>query len=125
MSKPTIAVDVDGVIFEYKDWKGIQHFGKPIKKVRECLKILQKSGFKIVIYTCRANPALQEESLPLLEMYIRRELLSTEIPFDEIAMAGKPFAEYYIDDHGIRFNDWETTLKQIFILEKARADKFE
>ena len=125
MSQPTVAVDLDGVIFEYKDWKGLQHFGKPIKDVKKALKMLRKMGFKIVIFTCRANPAIQDEPLPALELYIRKALEIAEIPFDEIAMNGKPFAAYYIDDRGIRFETWEDTMFQLTILEKARADKFE
>ncbi len=125
MSKPVVAVDLDGVIFEYRDWKGLQHFGKPIKDVKKALKMLRKMGFKIVIFTCRANPAIQDEPLPVLELYIRKALLANEIPFDEIAMTGKPFAAYYIDDRGIRFNDWNDTMMKLVALEKARADKFE
>ncbi len=125
MSKPTVAIDLDGVIFEYRDWKGLQHFGKPIKDVKKALKMLRRMGFKIVIFTCRANPALQDEPLPQLELYIRKALEGAEIPFDEIAMTGKPFAEYYVDNHAVRFNDWSDALMKITALEKHRANKFE
>ncbi len=125
MSQLTVAIDLDGVIFEYKDWKGLRHFGKPIKDVKKALKMLRRMGFKIVIFTCRANPALQDEPLPQLELYIRRALQAAEIPFDEIAMAGKPWADYYVDSHGIRFNSWDDTMMKLMALEKHRADKFE
>lgn len=125
MSEPTIAIDLDGVIFEYKDWRGLGHFGKPIKHVRKSLRLLQKMGFKIVIYTCRLNPAIQDEPLPQLELRVRNALISADIPFDEVCTAGKPFALYYIDDRGVRFESWEHTLFQIAALEKIREDKFE
>ena len=126
MSEKTIAVDLDGVIFEYRDWKGIEHFGKPIKNVRRSLEMFRKMGFKIVVYTCRTNPKLHPEyPLPQLELMVRKALLSAEIPFDEVAIGGKPIALYYIDDRGIRFNSWEDALMKITALEKARADKFE
>ena len=125
MSQLTVAIDLDGVIFEYKDWKGLRHFGKPIKDVKKALKMLRRMGFKIVIFTCRANPALQDEPLPQLELYIRKALQGAEIPFDEIAMTGKPWAEYYIDDRGIRFNSWDDAMMKLVALEKYRADKFE
>ncbi len=125
MSKPVVAVDVDGVIFEYKDWKGLDHFGKPIKGVKKSLQLIRKMGFHIIIHTCRMNEQLQDEPLPQLEFKIRRALLQAEIPFDEVCTGGKPFAAYYIDDRGIRFENWDDTIFQFMILEKARADKFE
>ena len=126
MSEKTIAVDLDGVIFEYRDWKGIEHFGKPIKNARRSLDMFRKMGFKIVVYTCRTNPKLHTEyPLPQLELMVRKALLSAEIPFDEVSIGGKPIALYYIDDRGIRFENWEDTMFQISILEKKRADKFE
>ena len=126
MSQPTIAIDLDGVIFEYRDWKGVEHFGKPVKNVKRSLTLLQKMGFKIVIYTCRTNPKLHTEyPLPQLELLVRKALLTAEIPFDEVAIGGKPIAHYYIDDRGIRFNDWEDALMKVTALEKYRADQFE
>lgn len=126
MSQPTIAVDLDGVILEFKDWKGVYHFGKPIKNAKRSLEMLRKMGFKIVVYSNRLNPVTNDaEPLPVLVELVKKALEKHEIPFDEISVY-KPLAEYYIDDRAIRFGgDWETTMQQVVILEKHRANKFE
>ena len=124
--KKTIAVDLDGVIFEYREWKGVEHFGKPIKNAVRSLELLKKMGFKIVIYTTRLNPKINtEEPLPVLKELVSAALKKERIPFDEIETSGKPMALYYIDDRGIRFSTWEIVLQQVAILEKHRANQFE
>lgn len=124
MNDKAIAVDLDGVIFEYRDWKGIHHFGKPVKNAKRSLEMLRKMGFKIVIYTTRTNPRFNEEVLPQLYAIVAAALEKEKIPFDEIEIYGKPIALYYIDDRGISFENWDQTLKQITVLEDARAKLF-
>ena len=82
-------------------------------------------GFKIVINTTRVNPAVNtEEPLPVLKEIVHRALERERLPFDAIETAGKPIALYYVDDRAIRFQDWEQTLKQVVIFEKARGKVF-
>jgi hypothetical protein len=63
---------------------------------------------------------------------VREVLDEYGIPYDEVWVeTGKPIADYYIDDRGVYFSDWDQVLKSIGILEsftrqekKMKKDKF-
>ena len=95
-----IAVDFDGTVVQH-------HYPKigPLKEgAKEALQGFKKAGHKIIIWTCRAG---QEEK------DVRAFLLANDIPFDSInnpimgADLGtrKVYADLYIDDKGLRFED--------------------
>lgn len=112
----TIAVDLDGTILKnLKEWKGINYFGRPERKVRECLKFLKTHGFEILIHSTRLNPAYSERAPAWLRMNVAEVLDDEGIPFDEVFMGtGKPLAEFYIDDRAVFYaGDWEETMKEI------------
>ena len=110
----TIAVDLDGVIFEYDDWKGIDYYGKPVEGVKKSLRYLKYSlGYRIEIYTTRMNKEINKGySKTQLRRKITNALLTHKIPFDGICLA-KPIAEFYIDDRAIRFKNWKSTIRFI------------
>lgn len=110
----TIAVDLDGVIFEADGFGGINHVGKLIRNVRKSLRYLKYSlGYRIEIYTCRLNKELNKGYSNIqLRRKIAKILLDHKIPFDGIALA-KPYADFYIDDRAIRFKDWASTVRFI------------
>jgi len=115
----TIAIDLDGVIFKYDEWRGIDHFGEPVKGARLALEELKHQGFEIVIYTTRTNPGANPGYTKYqLAAKVDRALKKHNIPFDRIEIAGKPIAKYYIDDRAIRFSGWGETLFTIRHLEK-------
>lgn len=99
-NKPlTIAVDFDGVIADYDDWKGSQNLGSPRGDVIEALRELRSQGWKIVVYSTRGT----EEIAPYL--------IDNDVPFDEINQnssyqtAGvKPVATIYWDDRACRYS---------------------
>jgi len=107
-----VCIDLDGTIAHYEEWKGETHFGEPVEGVQEALKQISYAGWKIIIFTTRANRKLVSEYL-----------LSHSIPFDYInenpdqpknAIGGKPYAEAYIDDRGIQFNgNWQETANEV------------
>jgi len=111
-----IAVDLDGVIFEYDptDWRGLKHFGKPVEGVITALMMLQKAGHKIIIYSTRTNPVVNPEypKAQLLD-FVQKELDRHAIPYDRIETEGKPYAHVYIDDRAFRFESWDQVLKEI------------
>lgn len=113
-NEKTIAVDLDGVIFKYDGWKGIDYYGEPIEGVRKSLRYLKYSmGYRIEIYTNRLNKENNKGySNTQLRRKVARALLKHKIPFDGIALA-KPLAEFYIDDRAIRFKDWPGTIRFI------------
>lgn len=120
--KRIIAVDLDGTILrEKKPVKSVTDFGQPEKKVRECLKFLQRHGFEILIHTCRTSPELSDQPPVWLWMNVEEALKEREIPFDRIYNGlGKPLAEFYIDDRGVFYaGDWEKTMREIL----ARAER--
>lgn len=110
----SIAVDLDGVIFEYDDWKGIDHFGRPVLGVKKSLRYLKYSlGYRIEIYTTRMNKEINKGySKTQLRKKIAKALFDNKIPFDGICLA-KPIAEFYIDDRAIRFKTWQSTVRFI------------
>ncbi len=98
-----IAVDFDGTLVEHR-YPAIG----PLKPgAKEALVALHKAGHKIAIWTCRAG----EE-----ERAVRVFMIENGIPFDTVnaAVPGadlgtrKIYADVYIDDKGLRFDDnWE------------------
>lgn len=109
-----IALDFDGVI--HKSSKGYYDgtvYDEPIDGVEYALKKLSKK-YKIIIFTCKAKPDRPlingktgvELIWDWLETYNLKEYISDIV-------SEKPRASYYIDDKGIRFTNWNDTLKQI------------
>ena len=107
-NKNTIAIDFDGVI--HKNSKGFHDgtiYDKPIENVKNSLEYLSKS-YKLVIYTCKANPNRPlingETGIDLIWGWLQRWNLHGYI--DDVTYT-KPNALYYIDDKAIRFINWE------------------
>ena len=48
-----ICVDLDGVVFEFDGWKGVDKFGNVIDGAVETLKKLKSDGWYIVLFTTR------------------------------------------------------------------------
>lgn len=89
-----IAVDLDHTLVNGSE---------PIEGARKALGILKEKGYRILIHTCN-NPEWAE-----------KVLRNNDIWFDSIwTKQGKPVADIYLDDHGLRFcGNWEQTLKDI------------
>ena len=120
IGKETLALDFDGVIHDdYLRSAGGDDgdemydgtiYEEPFDGVEEALIKLSNS-YRIVIYTCKANP-----SRPLIEGKTGTELIQEwlkEYNLDKYISAiefEKPHARYYIDDKGYRFENWEDTM---------------
>jgi hydroxymethylpyrimidine pyrophosphatase-like HAD family hydrolase len=98
-----IAVDFDGTVVEHQYPK----IGPLKPGAKEALQAFRKAGHKIAIWTCRAGKEEKE---------VRDFLQSNGIPFDTVnapimgADLGtrKIYADLYIDDKGLRFEDnWD------------------
>lgn len=98
-----IAVDFDGTVVEHQYPK----IGPVKPGAKEALKAFKKAGHKIAIWTCRTG---QEEK------DVRDFLKSNDIPFDTVNVpimgadlgTRKIYADLYIDDKGLRFEDnWD------------------
>jgi hypothetical protein len=107
-----VAVDFDGVINSYiSGWKGPTETDAPVLSAAESLKTLYGRGYKIIIFSTRANT---QEGIDTIREYLRKHTKNNELA-DTIEITDqKPIADMYIDDRAIPFNgDWEETLKRI------------
>ena len=104
----TIAIDFDGVI--HKNSKGFHDgtiYDEPIEGVKKGLEYLSKS-YKLVIYTCKANP-----DRPLINGKTWTKLIYDWLCKHKLdsyiynIVYTKPNALHYIDDKAIRFINWE------------------
>lgn len=117
----TIAIDFDGVI--HKSRKGFYDgtiYDDEVLDVCSSLEKLSKK-YKIIIFTCKANPNRplidNKNGIELITEWLEEKKLLKYI--DKIVW-GKPNAKFYIDDKGIRFDNWINTLKKIEYFEKTK-----
>lgn len=74
MSKGWIAVDLDGTLAEYSDWKGIEHIGAPIKPMIDRVKRWIEEGKEIRIFTARVFGAEKYVGMENHECEIRKHI---------------------------------------------------
>lgn len=107
-----LAIDFDGVI--HKSSKGFFDgtvYDKPVYGALEAIKTLSKN-YNIIIFSAKAKP-----DRPLVNGKTGIELISEwldkygVLQYVKEITAEKPRAIAYIDDRGIRFTDWESTIK--------------
>tara|TARA_R110001583_G_scaffold113252_1_gene263749 strand:+ start:3168 stop:3587 length:420 start_codon:yes stop_codon:yes gene_type:complete len=126
IGKETLALDFDGVIHDdYLRSAGGDDgdemydgtiYGEPFDGIEDALIELSKK-YRIVIYTCKANP-----TRPLIDGKTGTELIwewLKEYKLDKYISDidfTKPHARYYIDDKGYKFENWNDTME--FLDEK-------
>ena len=97
-----IIVDLDGTICTEE-----KQFSRSLAKVnpgaREALNLLKEKGYILIIYSARTWAEYE-----LTIDWLKRN----KIPFDQLIL-GKPQGNYWIDDRAIKYNNWETILKEI------------
>lgn len=107
-----LAIDFDGVI--HKSSKGFFDgtvYDVPVEGALEAIETLSKE-YNIVIFSAKAKP-----DRPLVNGKTGKELIADwlekydVLKFVREITSEKPRAVAYIDDRGIRFTDWESTLK--------------
>lgn len=112
--KNTICIDFDGVVHDHNlGFHDGSIYGSPLEGALESIKTLSMQ-YKVVIYTCKANPnrplVAGKTGVELiwewLEKYNVKEYIHS-ITFN------KPNAVAYIDDKAIRFENWNQALKQL------------
>lgn len=113
MFRPTVCLDLDGVLAHYDGWKGIEHIGEPIAGAVQFTKELSKFC-KITIFTTRCKEYLNKAPAPpgaaepdrrpavQLVQIIANWLNQHGFFYDTIyAEQGKPFGVAYIDDRAV------------------------
>lgn len=102
--KPILAIDFDNTIHDISNISKGHKLGTPVHGAVEALQTLSQH-YQIYIHTLRAlegeNPA-----------YVVQWLTYFGIPFEKVT-AIKPDAQYFIDDRGIHFSNWDETLRQL------------
>lgn len=107
MSRPLIAVDFDGTIVDHK----YPAIGALKPGVIEALTRFRALGFELIIFSCRGCKWYPElfppEQIARCFAEMKAFLDANQVPYDLIddGSKGKPFADYYIDDKAIRFQD--------------------
>jgi len=108
-----ICVDLDGTIAQNKK-KGERYENvEPMPLAVETLKELKKEGAYIIIHTARHMDTCNDNLGQIIARQaglVTRWLEKYDIPYDEL-LFGKPNVDYFIDDKGIGFQDWNTTKK--------------
>jgi capsule biosynthesis phosphatase len=114
-----IAIDLDGTICSIKDSDQSYNDVQPLPGAAEKIRQLRAAGHYIVIQTAR-NMATCDGNLGKV---IKNVGLTTMawlakhgIEYDELYF-GKPNAELYIDDRGIRFVSWEDITPELIARE--------
>ena len=101
--KPTVCVDLDGVLNLYDGWKGAEYFHPPRPGAREFLQALQEGGYLVIVFTVRWQSDV--------EKWLIAHDLSQHVA---LVTDKKPPAHVYIDDRAICFQgDFASTLAQI------------
>jgi len=109
-----IGVDFDGVI--HKCSKGYYDgtiYDEPVEGVHEALKELSQR-YTVIVYTCKARAdrglVNGKTGTQLVWQWLEENNLSQ---FVGKVTSEKPRAVAYIDDKSIKFNSWETCMKEV------------
>lgn len=101
--------DIDGTIAELRKKGEFYSEVKPKEGAVETLKKLNEEGHYIILYTARNMETflgnvgkINAVQGPILYEWLEKY----EIPYDEIYF-GKPNADVYIDDKGLKFESWK------------------
>ena len=99
-SRPkTLAVDFDGTMVPWTGGQDLTEIPEPYPGVRESLNNLRKAGWRIIIHSCRGafGTLAKETMMDWMKKY--------KISYHDIWEGhGKPMADVYLDDSGLRFN---------------------
>lgn len=118
-----IAIDFDGVI--HGNSKGFYDgtvYDKPIEGSLEAIKQFYDDGFTVVIFTAKAKPDRPlvngKTGVELVWEWLDNYNISSYI---KEVTSEKPRAIVYIDDKGVRFTDWKSTLNQFYEIANSRT----
>jgi len=105
-----ISVDFDGTIVEHEYPK----IGSLKPGAKEALKAFHKAGHKIAIWSCRQGAQEREVRLFMINHDIPFDTINTPVPGYDLGTR-KIYADIYIDDKGMRFEDNWDILRQLIV----------
>ncbi|SDZ37740.1 HAD hydrolase family protein [Bacillus sp. 166amftsu] len=110
-----IVIDLDGTICELKKANQSYYDVRPKAGAIQTLYKLKEEGHEIIIYTarnmltCKGNIGKVNANVGKITL---DWLASYKIPFDELVF-GKPYGDIYIDDLGVKFENWDQVMGTI------------
>ena len=115
--KLTFAIDFDGCLTEY-NFPSIGAQSDEQKELLLTLINLKSNGHKLILWTCRGEPALKEA----IEWCRNHNLEFDEIninPFFEKKSGPSPkiIADYYIDDKALEFKSLDSRKRTLNLLK--------
>jgi capsule biosynthesis phosphatase len=107
-----ICIDIDGVICELRQPEQSYADVAPLPGAVEKMNALKQAGHYLILCTAR-HMATCNSNIGLVVARQGKTLLDWlaqhHIPYDEIWF-GKPHADVYLDDNGLRFTGWNEIL---------------
>ena len=117
--KNVIVCDFDGTII--RDTNKIDISDEyPLPLVKDGLKILKDSGYRIKIWSCRTSSLFPLKYRSLQQKMIENFLDKYNISYDAVLNIDKPFCLAYLDSRCAK-PDWKNILNQI---EEVKEQKF-
>ena len=98
-----ICCDFDGVIHDPTNRDPHRRMGKPVPGALEAIEYLVACGHKVLVHTARVR-AVDHIA------HVADWLDYFGFPTVVAVCAFKPMADVYLDDKGMRFDDWNTSL---------------
>ncbi len=109
MKQKAICIDFDGVIHRYsKGWQDGSIYDPPMEGARDQMEKMVKNGYKLVIFTTRLNPEVNEDTnleKNKMTKWLSENGFELNKHYHDIT-AVKPNALVYIDDRALRFTNW-------------------
>lgn len=107
MSRPVLALDLDGVIHPNDSpWVNVYTLpDAPTVGAQEYVRYVQSSGWNVVVHTARANAPNADEA-------VRSWLRDWGFPDLKVSHV-KTNASCYLDDRALRFNGTWPTLREL------------
>ena len=104
-----ICIDLDGVVCKLKEPGQTYADLEPVDGAVEWLQRCKNEGHYIILFTARHMKTTEGNvgRVVALQGKVTLDWLDKyNIPYDEIFF-GKPWADIYIDDNALRFDNWE------------------
>ena len=99
MAKRIIAVDLDGTLAMYDQWRSIDSIGEPVAVIREAVRQAVKEGAEVHIFTARvSDPSDADEAMK----HIINWLDKYDVPYHGITAVKHKFFTEFWDDRAIQ-----------------------
>lgn len=107
-NKLILAVDFDGTIVT----DAFPKIGSPMPDAIESLKLLQKYGVRIILWTCRDGEYLNQATKFLVDNGIIPEATNDNSPIINFKPSKKIYADWYLDDRSFPgFPGWKNFIE--------------